>query len=128
MAEIGGRLIDLHLLRSPDLHPPIARLEVQEAELEEFPTGDHSRFEESERRVVLRPGLVLEGVEGPVWELKVGGWQVLQRWIEARSHRPLSHEEGRTLSRLVTALARALALEERLDALEREVEEGGVAW
>jgi predicted helicase len=72
MAELGRRLIDLHLLRSKDLDPPRVRFEGE---------GDGQiqvvRYEPSSQRVYISRSQYFEPVPLEVWEYQIGGYQVL---------------------------------------------------
>lgn len=52
-----------------------------------------------------------------VWAYQVGGYQVCHKWLKDRAERQLSLAEVRTYCRIVTALARTIALQEEIDAL-----------
>ena len=90
LAGLGAVLIDLHLLRSDRL--------------------DRSgvRFTESQR---------FEGIEPEVWAYRVGGYQVLNQWLAARTGRSLRLEEIEEFRRIAAALRETLRVERRLSGL-----------
>jgi predicted helicase len=84
MAELGQRLIDLHLLRSKDLDPPRVRFEGE---------GDGQiqvvRYEPSSQRVYISRSQYFEPVPLEVWEYQIGGYQVLEKYLKDRKGRRL---------------------------------------
>lgn len=88
LAGLGAVLIDLHLLRSDRLdHPGV-------------------RFTEGQR---------FEGIAPEVWAYRVGGYQVLDQWLTARSHRFLRLQEIEEFRRIAAALRETLRLERRIE-------------
>ncbi len=114
---LGKRLVDLHLLKSPALDPPIARFQG---------TGENNvekqRYEEKGRRVYINKAQYFEGVEPEVWEYQIGGYQVLDKWLKDRKGRVLNLEDIRHYCRVVTALAKTIKIQQEIDVLYSEVE------
>ncbi len=123
LAALGKRLVDLHLLRSPELDPPLARFEGE---------GD-SRVARNKRkgfcydgqteRVYINRNQYFAPVPLEVWGYTIGSYQVAEKWLKDRRGRPLTLDEIRTYCRIVTALARTIALQEEIDGLYARVEE-----
>ncbi|GAB4324721.1 MAG: DNA methyltransferase [Candidatus Sumerlaeia bacterium] len=122
LAELGERLVDLHLLRSPELDPPLARFEGE---------GDNRvgkgkaglRYDSQTERVYISKNQYFAPVPLEVWEYTIGGYQVAWKWLKDRQERPLSLEGIRTYCRIITALARTIALQEEVEGLYARVEE-----
>jgi hypothetical protein len=90
LSALGAILVDLHLLRSGRLRHPAVRFE-----------GGKGR----ER---------LQGIDPEVWGYRVGGYQVLDRWLDARQERPLRLEEIEELRRIAAALRETIGIERRI--------------
>jgi hypothetical protein len=120
MAALGGRLIDLHLLRAPDLVPPDVLLEGPKGPMVlDRPVEHHA----AERRVMVSAvGHFFSGIPAAVWEYEIGGYQVLRRWLTDRRATTPSLEEIEVFCKIATALARTLALQEEIDRLYPKVE------
>lgn len=110
LGALGAELVDLHLLRSDRLRAPRVLC-----------TGDGSvavgrrRWEPAQRRVVLNEaGLGFERIEPGVWEHRVGGYQVLDRWLAARAGRVLTLREIETFRRIVAAVGFSLEVEHQI--------------
>jgi hypothetical protein len=114
LAQLGGALIDLHLLRDPALNTPSCKYPV---------AGDHRvervAYDESEQRVWINAAQYFEPVPPEVWAYRVGGYQVCHKWLDDRKGTDLSYDERLTYQRMVTALSGTLALQAQIDAVAR---------
>lgn len=114
LAVLGTELIDLHLLRDPRLaDSPVRFLGDGERPLA---IGRRARvYQPQERRVLLDEGaLCFDGIEVPVWYRRIGGYQVLDRWLAARAGLRLGLEEIEHFRRTVAALQRTREVEKRI--------------
>jgi predicted helicase len=114
LAQLGGALIDLHLLRDPALNTPSCKYPVG---------GDHRvervEYDEKAQRVWINAAQYFEPVPPEVWAYRVGGYQVCHKWLDDREGAVLSLDERLTYQRMVTALSGTLALQAQIDALAR---------
>ena len=124
MAELGRRLVDLHLLRSPELDPPIARFQGEgDGEVQTGKKG--LRYDPESARVYINETQYFEGVPPEVWEYHIGGYQVCHKWLKDRKNRDkgLSADEIRTYCRIVTALAKTIEVQCRINRLYHMIED-----
>jgi very-short-patch-repair endonuclease len=123
MAELGARLVALHLLRSSELDPPLPRFEG-EGDNRVAKTGHKGfRYEAESERVYINPTQYFAPVPKEVWEYAIGGYQVCHKWLKDRTGRQLTLDEIRNYCRIVTALSRTIALQEAIDVVYSRVEE-----
>jgi predicted helicase len=112
LAQLGGALIDLHLLRDPALNTPSCKYPVG---------GDHRvervEYDEKAQRVWINGAQYFEPVPPEVWAYRVGGYQVCHKWLDDRKGAVLSLDERLTYQKIITALKRTLALQAQIDAL-----------
>ncbi len=112
LAQLGGALIDLHLLRDPALNTPSCKYPVG---------GDHRvkrvEYDEKAQRVWINGEQYFEPVPPEVWAYRVGGYQVCHKWLDDRKGATLPYDERLTYQRIVTALERTLALQAQIDAV-----------
>ena len=121
LAALGEQLVDLHLLRSSDLDPPIARFQAK---------GDNKvrsgkkglRYDPNDQRVYINEEQFFEGVPSELWEYQIGGYQVCHKWLKDRRDRCLSLEEIKTYCRIVTALEKTIQIQAEIDTLYPQVE------
>lgn len=116
MAALGERLAALHLLRSKEIDPPVARCQGPEGAI------DRISYSEDEHRVYLHPKRYFEGVRPEVWRYRIGGYAVCEKWLKDRKGRTLSLAEIRHYCRFVTALEKTLAAQEEIDKLFAGIE------
>jgi predicted helicase len=117
MAELGRRLIDLHLLRSKDLDPPRVRLEGE---------GDGQiqvvRYEPSSQRVYINGSQYFEPVPPQVWAYQIGGYQVLEKYLKDRKGRRL--EDPVHYLRVATAISWTLEVQAEIEEVYAAVAKG----
>jgi len=110
LASLGQHLIELHLLRCLSLREsPVG-----------FPVSGSNRVEKGYPR--YRDGAVwindsqrFTGVSQAVWAMRVGGYQVCEKWLKDRRGRALSNREIETYRRMVYALSQTLELVEVME-------------
>lgn len=107
----GAELVGLHLMIAPALGNFITR----------FPEGGESvvekvRYSSAEERVYINNGQYFEGVPEEVWEFRVGGYQVMDKWLKDRKGRRLSSGDIRHYQRIVVALSETRRLMREIDA------------
>jgi predicted helicase len=115
LAQLGGALIDLHLLRDPALNTPSCKYPVG---------GDHRvervEYDEKAQRVWINGAQYFEPVPPEVWAYRVGGYQVCHKWLDDRKGAVLSLDERLTYQKMVTALERTRALQAQIDAVAQQ--------
>jgi len=122
LATFGERLVDLHLLRSDELDPPIAKFEGDGDGIAQ--TGKNGlRYEAKTQRVFINKTQYFEGIPPQVWEYRIGGYQVCHKWLKDRKDRHLGLDEIKTYCQIVTALAKTIDLQAPIDELYPMVEE-----
>jgi predicted helicase len=110
LVGLGQQLIDLHLMRSPELDNPISRF---------CGKGDSAvtRIEYDADRgcVTINPTQYFDNVAPDLWSYQIGGYQVLAKWLKDRKGRFLTATDTQHYSRIVTALARTLSLQSNME-------------
>ena len=117
MAEYGNRLVDLHLLKSPELDSPIARFQGKGDNRVEKP-----KYDDKARLVYINNGQYFEGIGPNVWSYQIGGYQVCDKWLKDRKGRILSLDEIQTYCRIVTAIQKTIEIQKAIDEVYEGVE------
>ena len=116
LAALGRQLVALHLLdekAAPILQQAGHRFEgVGNDVVEKAQVKWHS----ATRRVSINTTQGFEDVSEEVWEFRVGGYQVAQKWLKDRNGRPLSFDDQIHYRRTLTALAETARLMTLIDA------------
>lgn len=118
MGKYGKELVDLHLLKSPDLDLPIVKFQGKGDNRAEKP-----RYNEKEQRVYINATQYFEGIEQEVWEYQIGGYQVLDKWLKDRKKRVLSLEDLQHYCRVATALKKTIEIQKTIDEIYPRIEE-----
>jgi hypothetical protein len=111
LVGLGQQLIDLHLMRSPELDNPISRF---------CGKGDSAvikiEYDADRGRVSINPTQYFDGITPDLWSYQIGGYQVLAKWLKDRKGRFLTAADTQHYSRIVTGLSRTMAVQTEIDA------------
>jgi predicted helicase len=111
LAAKGEELAALHLMESPRLDKLITEFPVKGTdEMEKVRYTDH------DRRVWFNARQYFGGVPKAVWEFRVGGYQVCEKWLKDRKGRKLSYDDIQHYQRIVVALCETTRLMTEIDA------------
>lgn len=118
LAELGEQLVNLHLLKSPELNNPISK----------FHGGNGNRVEkreynEKEKRVYINNQQYFENIEPDLWNYYIGGYQVLDKWLKDRKGRALSSEDVKHYCKVVSALSKTIEIQKNINELYPRIEE-----
>lgn len=123
MAALGERLVALHLLESPELDPPIVRFEGDGDSRVARKKSDGFAYDLDTERVGINATQYFTPILPTLWNYRIGGYQVLEKWLKDRKDRQLTTDDIQTYCRIATALARTIDLQTELDELYPTVEE-----
>ena len=117
LAEKGEELVELHLLKSKKLSKLIAKCEGS-GNLRVLKVT----YDQKKEHVHINPEKWFTGVHPEVWEYRIGGYQVSEKWLKDRKGKELSSEEVAHYARVVTAIAETISIQRSLHDLFVEVE------
>ncbi len=116
IGETGKKIAALHLLKSDELNNTISKFEGKgECNVIKPVYKDDNVFINETQRFT--------GIPEEVWNYKVGGYQVCEKWLKDRKKRYLSLEEIETYSKIVTALSKTIEYQTEIDELYNNVED-----
>lgn len=122
MAVLGARLALLHLLKSTELDPPLARFDGHGDNRIGKGKAQGLRYDPASGRVHVNATQYFAPIPPEVWEYRIGGYQVCEKWLKDRVERRLELEDIRTYCRIVTALARTIEIQQAIDAIYPQIE------
>jgi Type ISP C-terminal specificity domain len=106
----GQALVELHLMKSKQLNTLITKMSGD---------GDNAvtevTYKPAEQRVYINKNRYFEGIAPKVWEFKIGGYQVLDKWLKAK--RTLSFDDVLHYQKVVVALKETMQLMQEIDQL-----------
>ena len=117
LAEKGAVLVSLHLMESPLLNNLITKYEVK---------GDHTidkvGYDEITQRVSINKTQYFNGVLPEVWNFRIGGYQVCEKWLKDRKGRKLIIDDIDHYQKIVVALKETIRL---MSEIDETIEENG---
>lgn len=132
LGKLGKKLVDLHLLKSPELNNPIIKFygdgdcRVKTRNYQPSLAGSGwpiaKDFQETDGAVKINESQSFDGIAKPVWNYYIGGYQVLDKWLKDRTDRVLSSEDIKHYCLMATSLTRTIEIQKEIDQLYPEVE------
>jgi predicted helicase len=104
----GRELVELHLLKSPKVDDFVTT----------YPIAGDNKVEKimfAKGNVWINAKQCFGKVPENVWEFKVGGYQVCEKWLKDRKGRVLSSEDITHYQRVVVALKETIRLMKEID-------------
>ena len=126
LVELGGRLVALHLLTSPELDPPTCRFEGDGDAQVARTKAKGFRYDSDGQRQYINQTQYFGPVPSEVYDSRIGGYQVCDKWLKDRKDRRLELDDIRTYCRLVTALGLTLDIQQAIDRVYAGVEDNCV--
>jgi predicted helicase len=118
-ADLGDKLVQLHLLKSAELEIPISKF---------MGKGDDfiiskPVFNAEEERIYINREKYFDNVSEEVWNYHIGGYQVLAKYLKSRKGRKM--EDVKHFCRVISALHKTIELQSEIDILFLEMEKNG---
>ena len=113
LAALGQQLVALHLL-DPQAAPALC------VPISPFPVVGSGKVEKVEyvdmfQQVYLNATQYFDAVPPAVWEFRIGGYQVCDKWLKDRKGRELTFDDIRHYQRIVVALSETIRLMAEID-------------
>jgi hypothetical protein len=112
LCKLGHQLIRLHVMESTGPNRPAFPVAGENEVAKPRWTPPEGK---TPGRVWINRTQYFEGVPRAVWEFRVGGYQVCEKWLKDRKGRTLSHDELEHYRRVAAALARTIELMAEID-------------
>jgi hypothetical protein len=114
MAALGQDLIDLHLLRKT-VRVAGVRYQGQGSD-----TIERVRYEAATKRVWINKDKYFENVTPEMWEYRIGGYQVLEKYLKDRKGRVLT--DPIRYIHIAEAIARTMEVQDQIERIYPQVE------
>jgi predicted helicase len=113
LAKLGEELVKLHLMESPKLSQLITQYQGTGESLVSQVT-----YNPKEERVYINKNRYFTGINRQIWEFKIGGYQVLDKWLKDRkkANRSLSFDDIFHYQKIVVALTETQKIMIEIDA------------
>ena len=108
LGKLGKQLADLHLLKSSELEKTILKFPIEGNVKVEKPRFDNGK-------IWINKKQFFDGVRKEVWQYKIGGYQVCEKWLKDRKDIILTLDDFKTYSKIVMALSKTIDLQKQID-------------
>lgn len=117
----GKRLVDLHLLKSAELEPPVAKYQGR---------GDDKvgKIRYGKECIYINKNQYYSGISKEVYQYQIGGYQVCIKWLKDRKGRRLSLDDIKHYCNIVTALTKTIEIQKEIDKIYTNVEKKTVEF
>ncbi len=120
LVQWGAELVSLHLMRAPYLDNPFTTFPQSGSNVME-----KAKYDPEEKRVYInKEKQYFDKVPEETWHFRVGGYQVLDKWLKDRKGRVLSTEDIEHYRKVVAALHETQQIMQEID----EVIEAHGGW
>jgi type I restriction-modification system DNA methylase subunit len=117
MAQKGEHLIKLHLMKSDLLNQTQSRFEVEGNNLVK-----QIEYNPISARLFINKYQYFSNIDKNIWEYKLAGYQVIQKWLKSRRGQKLGAREILHLINIAQTLHCTLKYQTEIDALYPEIE------
>ena len=122
LSEMGERLASIHLLDSVELDPPLVRFEG-DGDCLVAKTRDKGFYHDPDReRMHINKDQYFEPIEEDIYQYRIGGYQVLDKWLKDRKERRLTLDEIKNYCRTASAIIKTVEIQKELDDVYLEAE------
>ncbi|MBE9142044.1 type ISP restriction/modification enzyme [Planktothrix mougeotii] len=114
LAQKGEELVQLHLMESQQLNRLITKYQGE---------GENNvtevTYKPQQQRIYINKTRYFEGIPPEIWEFKIGGYQVLDKWLKDRkkANRSLSFDDILHYQKIVVALTATLNIMKEIDQI-----------
>lgn len=112
-SELGSSLISLHLLQDNALDSHIGRL--QKIGKDESRVIEKPNYNAESKRLFINKSLYFDKVDSRVWEYKIGGYQVLDKYLKSHKGEEIDFIH---FQKIIQTLHKSLELESKITAIE----------
>lgn len=114
MAGLGERLVLLHLLKDYNVPSPVR-----------FQGKGNNKIDNVEyrdKKVYINKEQCFDGIDKPIWEYKIGGYQVLEKWLRDRKDRELQLYEIKQYCQMYGVLKETIGIQKDIDKIFSNVD------
>jgi len=117
MGVLGKKLVNLHLLKSPDLDKPVAQFPVEgDNKIEKITYNEKYFF------VYINKNQYFKGITEEAWHYHIGGYQVCSKWLKDRKKRALYLDDIKHYCNIVTTIHKTIEIQRKIDSIYPEIE------
>ena len=122
LSGLGEDLVDIHLMKSPDLNLTFSKFEVIGDNLVKDLLFKSSTGTGRDGRVYIDDTQYFSNITKEIWEFEICGYQVLWKWLKDRKNRVLSTGEILHYIKICRAVQLTIEKYKQIDRLYSELE------
>lgn len=111
LSEIGSRLIKIHIFKQSGLSSGGPKFPVKGSN-----SISSNEYDSEEEKLWINDEQYFTSITDNVWTYKVGGYQVLQKWIKDRKGKTLSYDSISHFSKVVLSIEESKKIIKEIDA------------
>jgi hypothetical protein len=112
LAALGGELVALQLMESQKLNTQITHwIGEQKQEIEKITYSDETVWIDKSKSAGFK------GIHENVWNFKIGGYQVCEKWLKDRKGRTLTDDDITHYHKIIVALSETIRLMSEIDTV-----------
>ena len=117
LAQLGGELVALHLLKSPKLNKPITEFIGKARDVAKVGYTDETVWIDAggTKSKTTAGTSGFKDVPEKVWNFHIGGYQVCEKWLKDRKGRTLTKDDIAHYHKIVVALSETIRLMAEID-------------
>jgi predicted helicase len=127
LAALGQKLIDLHLLKSPELEESAVHFPESGSDIVE-----RVKYDEAAESVYINKKQHFAGISPEVWQYRIGAYQVLEKYLKDRRKRKLSLDEINHYKKMAKAIEMTGAVQGEVDEVYEQAgfsgDDAGGIW
>jgi len=117
MVELGKKLIELHLLNSPELNEPRSKFMVPgNNRVERF------FFDKDSSSLYINKTQYFSNISEKTWKYELGGYQVIYKYFKSRRGNALTIHDSRRIVRMIESIYLTIECQEQIDAIYKQID------
>ena len=112
--ELGQELINLHLMKAVLKKDSIGEYEHKDSKNQNFKI-EKIAYYESTQELFVNESLYFMGVENAVWEYKIGGYAVLDKYLKSHKNEDIDYEH---FEKIIKTLHKSLEIQNEISKIE----------
>jgi hypothetical protein len=110
-------------MQSSELDSPIAKFQgIGDKRVEKI------KYDKKRSRVYINQHQYFEGLEENVWQYRIGGYQVCDKWLKDRKGKVLSLDDIKHYCKTATAIERTIDIQKSIDEIYNEAEKDLISF
>jgi predicted helicase len=117
LSKIGEELIELHLMKQIPKYSDI-KIDTNDDNYSLIVEKLTSKNRFKDNKIFINKTLFVDGVDEDVWNYKIGGYQVIDKWIKYRIGRELDLNELQHLENIVKIIKKTIKIQKKLEKIK----------